>query len=147
MRLRGYHYGAGGSYFVTVCIRDRAPVLATITDNRSHLSPLGMVIQRQWSAIPSRDPAIHLDESVIMPDHLHGILTFDSQAQVTLPSIMAWFKGTALVAAREARLWGSAPLWQRGYHDRVVRDLPEMDQIRSYIHANPMRWALRPAHP
>ncbi|MFN2317557.1 MAG: transposase [Gemmatimonadales bacterium] len=147
MRLADFHYGGGATYFVTVCTHRRSHVLAKVEAVGAVLTPLGLVIQRQWHAITTRDAAIHLDELVIMPDHLHGILEFGPSTRVRLPRIMAWFKGTSLIASREQGLWDQTALWQRGYYERVIRNQREMDQIRAYIQTNPIRWSLKRGNP
>ncbi|CAG0991617.1 hypothetical protein ANRL4_02512 [Anaerolineae bacterium] len=32
------------------------------------------------------------------------------------------------------------PLWQRNYHERVIRGEREMTAIREYIRQNPLKW-------
>ncbi len=140
IRLPGFHYRGRASYFVTTCTSRRARVLARVAEGCSLPTPLGGVVLRQWQAIETRDPAIRLDEMVVMPDHVHGILHFGMAARVTLPRVVAWFKGTVVVNARRNGLWDQAPLWQRGYFERVIRTQQQMDRTRVYIRANPTNW-------
>ena len=143
MRLRGFHYGGGAAYFVTACTRNRDRVLATVVAGHTIPSMIGRIVDAQWHDIPAFDPAIQLDEWIIMPDHLHGILRFGADARTTLPRIMAWLKGTSVATARVQGVWGHRPLWQRGYYDRIIRGEQAMNRIRQYVRSNPTRWSAR----
>jgi REP element-mobilizing transposase RayT len=143
IRLPHFHYGGGSGYFITLCLHNRFRGLGVIRDGHVHLSRLGQVVAEHWGRISTRDSGIALDEFIVMPDHLHGIVEFDGRVSVTVPRVIAWFKGTSLVAARRAGLWGGTPLWQRGYYDHVIRGPRDRDTIRAYIRSNPVRWELR----
>ncbi len=140
IRLPGFHYRGRAFYFITTCTSHRIRVLARVAGGCSFASPLGDVVLQQWWAIEGRDPAIRVDEVVVMPDHVHGILEFGTAARVTLPRVVAWFKGTVVVEARRRGLWGRAALWQRGHHERVIRNQQELERIRAYIRTNPANW-------
>ncbi len=73
VRLVGFDYSRPGYYFVTICLNDVRCMLAT--NNKSlQLTPIGKIAKRYWMEIPHHYPKIALDEFVIMPDHVHGIL-------------------------------------------------------------------------
>lgn len=146
LRLPGFHYRGGAGYFVTLCCRRRQPVLGAVRNGQMERTPLGQLIEDRWAMIPTRDPEIQLDEFILMPDHLHGILEFGESARLSLPRVMAWFKGTGLVEARRRGLWGDQGLWQRGYYDHVIRGIRDRDRIRAYIRSNPIRFESRALH-
>ena len=75
IRKRGHDYGAPGDYFVTVCVRNRDPLLGGIEGEAMVLSEMGLIVQEEWQVLPERFPTVHLDELTIMPNHLHGIIT------------------------------------------------------------------------
>ena len=74
-RKQGYDYSAQGNYFVTVCVRNREPLLGRIDGEEMLLSEMGMIVQEEWQVLPERFPTIHLDAFVMMPNHVHGIIT------------------------------------------------------------------------
>jgi len=80
-----------------------------------------------------------------MPDHVHGLLTIrpDEDRAIESPSLGRVVGAFKSVAWRRTRrhLENSAQLWQRGYHDRVVRSDDECRQFEWYIAENPARWA------
>lgn len=73
-RLSGYDYSTPGAYFVTVCTQDRQCLFGEIRDDRMHLKPAGQMIGRVWTELAVRFPFVALDESVVMPNHFHGII-------------------------------------------------------------------------
>jgi putative transposase len=76
IRLRDYDYTSPGAYFVTICTQDRKTIFGEIVNGEMHLNKLGESTQSIWCALPERFPDIELDQLVIMPDHIHGIIIF-----------------------------------------------------------------------
>jgi putative transposase len=126
MRLKDFDYAEPVAYFVTICSRVRTEPFGGI----GIPSELGQLVSRYWNEIPIRDPRVLLDESVVMPDHLHGIL-FTNGAR--LPIVVSGFKSAVTKA------WG-APVWQRSYFDRILTATKDIDLARRYIVENPARW-------
>ena len=75
VRLLGYNYSQAGAYFVTICAWDMNPLFGRITSGQMQLSPLGSIVQDCWIEIPRHFGHAELDEFVVTPNHLHGILT------------------------------------------------------------------------
>jgi putative transposase len=75
IRLKGYDYSRPGAYFVTICIHDRAQRLfGNVVDGKMALNDAGECAQRCWLSIPAHFPDVTLDEFVVMPNHVHGII-------------------------------------------------------------------------
>jgi putative transposase len=74
VRLDGHDYAQPGSYFVTVCTRDRACLFGHVVNGEMHLNDAGEVVRRCWEDIPHHFPFVELDASVIMPNHVHGVI-------------------------------------------------------------------------
>jgi hypothetical protein len=74
IRLRGYDYAQGGAYFVTIGTQNRAPLFGSVIDGEMTLSDAGMMVASVWKSIPKRFPDVAMDEFVIMPDHMHGVV-------------------------------------------------------------------------
>jgi len=75
IRLKNYNYSQGGSYFVTVCINGHRCILGSINNGVPQFTSFGEIVQEFWLAIPLHFPNVTLNESVVMPNHFHGILT------------------------------------------------------------------------
>jgi len=93
-----------------------------------------------------------------MPDHFQAILFMDMEIHGdmgavgahrcapemglhreprTLGSIIAQFKATTTKRINEMRGRPTEKIWQRGYHDRIIRNEVELDKVREYIRKNP----------
>ena len=166
-RWRGFWYGATRLYYVTLVIQDRRCLLGEVQGTHVALSPAGSLVRATWMGIARRFPRVRLDEFVVMPNHVHGILGFREPQQVavgptgrspggvasgrgsfgtTLGELVGWFK----VQTTRGYVWGvrqdgwepfPGRLWQRNYYDRVIRDEQELLHGRAYILENPRRWA------
>lgn len=127
----------------------------------------GRMVERVWRELPERFPFIGLDAFVVMPNHVHGIIVIMEPENVgagfprpvhahrgmfkgaeiaplrapALGQIVAGFKYRATKPLNTARGTPGAPLWQRGYHDRIARGPRSLDAFRRYSANNPFAWA------
>ncbi len=76
-RLKNYDYSQNGAYFITIVTKNRNHFFGNITDKKMALSETGEIVQKYWDEIPQHFSFIHLDEMVVMPNHIHGILWID----------------------------------------------------------------------
>ena len=74
IRLRNYDYSQAGAYFVTICCQDRQCYFGRIKNRKIELSIFGHIIKMNWENIPGHFKNVILDEYVIMPNHMHGII-------------------------------------------------------------------------
>jgi putative transposase len=74
IRLPGYDYSQPGMYFVTICVQNRESFLGIMQQGEMQLSEAGQMVAQIWTELPHRFPAILLDEFVVMPNHMHGII-------------------------------------------------------------------------
>jgi REP element-mobilizing transposase RayT len=147
IRLPGYDYSSAGAYFVTMCAQGRERRFATITRDGLQLSAAGQMLEWWWRKLPDKFPPVALDVTVIMPDHMHGIVWLQpsSPESVPLGTTIQWFKTMTTNAYIRGVREGDWPafdrrLWQRDYYERIVRDEEALERIRAYIVANPARW-------
>ncbi len=82
IRLRGYDYSSPGRYFVTMCVADRHARFGAVVHGRMVLSEAGRIAAECWRAIPQHFPHVTLDEWVVMPNHVHGIIAIDAPGRV-----------------------------------------------------------------
>ncbi|HSW64498.1 MAG TPA: transposase [Dissulfurispiraceae bacterium] len=86
IRLKGYDYSQAGAYFVTICTKDRECLLGNVTGSEMHLNEAGGIVRSVWNGLPDRFPGICLDEFIVMPNHMHGIIVIiDVGAGLALP--------------------------------------------------------------
>ena len=74
LRLKDYDYSQPGAYFVTICARDREHRFGEIVDGQMRRNDLATIVQSCWDDLPNHYPYLQLDEFVIMPNHVHGIV-------------------------------------------------------------------------
>ena len=135
LRLSGVDYGSPGAYFVTVCASCRGSIFGVVRDETVHLNALGLTVSLALAAIPDHHD-VDVDTAIVMPDHVHAILIFDSAVERTLSTVVGALK------ARVTREVGQA-LWQRSFYDHVIRDEADLERVREYIETNPVRWSVR----
>ena len=137
LRLAGYNYGTSGAYYVTFCTDQRQPLL---------IQPrLHAIVKQEWLALPQRFPAVTLDAFVIMPDHMHCLLWIDAKKKraPTLFTIMKTYKSRTTILwikhLETAREEQSGKIWQRSYHDEIIRNERHLAAVRQYILDNPKK--------
>lgn len=148
LRQPGHDYRRTGTVFITIDTWGRQKLFGEIIDGTLHTTPGGQMVIERWQDIPREYPQVTLDTFVVMPDHLHGILTTVAGPPGILPSIgevVRWFKAATPASWRFGIAKHGWPpydgrLWQPDYYDRVARDDDELARIRRYIEANPSRW-------
>jgi REP element-mobilizing transposase RayT len=161
IRLRGYDYSQPGSYFVTVCTSNRECLFGNVADGEVALNHVGRVVDEEWSYTEIIRPEVEVDEFVVMPNHLHGIITIrqpegsvGAHGRAPLPaghallqrpprslgSLIAGFNSAATKRINQSRHTPSQPVWQRNYYEHVIRGETDLNRIRQYIRDNPARW-------
>jgi len=166
IRLPEYDYCQSGAYFVTICTRERECLLGQIERGQVVLSDSGEIAQSVWIGLPNRFPSVTLDEYVIMPNHIHGIVLVGAQfiapdpkddmahRVCTLGDIVRAYKATVtrLIRTRDDAsvinqgVMNHAPTgaarfgWQRNYYEHVIRNDDDLQRTREYILGNPACW-------
>lgn len=156
-RLPGYNYSNPGYYFVTICTKDKIPFFGSINDRGMNLNALGKFARECWTIIPNHFGHVSLDEFIIMPNHLHGIIAIEpsitteveyadlralqgvKRSKMLIPKIVHGYKSTVTRNIHKQFLT-SEFAWQRSYYDHVIRDKNELEKIRLYIKSNPENW-------
>ncbi len=147
IRLPDYDYSSPGAYFVTICTRDRRCILSEITVGAAisrppevRLTRYGEIVDLAIRNIPSVYPSVSVDHYVIMPNHIHLILQIhcvEDGRMISAPTISTVVGQMKRWISRQA---GTA-LWQKSYHEHVIRNENDYRDIWEYIENNPIRWA------
>jgi putative transposase len=77
LRLKDWDYSSEGAYFITICCHDKQPCFGRICNNEIILSEIGIIASLYWLEISNHYPHFKLDEYIVMPNHIHGILLLD----------------------------------------------------------------------
>jgi REP element-mobilizing transposase RayT len=143
-------------YFITICTDQKERLLGEVVEGEMHLNRHGEIVNLCWHELRFHYRTIDLDEFIIMPNHVHGIIkiadrvgaihepplpkTAHERRKMLLPKIVGRFKMNSAKRINTVRGIAGVPLWQRGYHDHIVRDGAGLDRIRQYILKNPSNW-------
>ena len=152
IRLKGYDYSKAGCYFVTICIKERHNIFwdaQTVgaacgrpsDDCRPVLSETGLLIDTELKRIANIYGCVNIDNYVIMPNLVHMIISLSviqnadgrPRAAPTISRIINQFKGSI------SKQLGYS-IWQKLFHDHIIRNDEVYQRIWSYIDENPMRW-------
>ena len=151
VRLTEYDYASPGAYFVTVCTHDRRCILSRIdvgaaisrpqdTPIAVILTPYGEIVDQAIRNIPSIYPHISVDKYVIMPNHVHLILCIhgdDAGRLIAAPTVSRVIGHMKRWASKQTGI----ALWQKSFHEHIIRNEADYRQIGDYIASNPGKWA------
>lgn len=152
-RLPGYDYSQNGAYFVTICTKNRAPLLwegqvyqteivgahSVRPDGPCPLSPDGQMVDSLILETPRHYPAVQVPIYAVMPNHIHLLLVIDRGEDgrtLCAPTISRVIKQFKEAATKRA----GRPLWQKSFHDHVIRRKEDFQMIWNYIETNPQNW-------
>ena len=172
IRLKNYDYSENGAYFITICSKNREPLFGKVVrdgipdvpltecdDNGNvfvKLSDVGRTIQETIEYIDGHNENIEIEKYVIMPNHIHLIIMVNkindkgfgtsgkpsptenedvTRANEIIPKLVSSLK-------RYTNKQSGIDLWQRSYHDHIIRTQKDYDEIWEYIDTNPIKWQL-----
>ena len=92
-RFRSWDYSSPGWYFVTVSAKNKENFFGDVSDGEMYLSEVGRIVSEEWLKTASIRSNILLDEWVIMPNHMHGILVITER----MPSVETPRRGVSTI--------------------------------------------------
>ncbi len=170
LRLQGYDYSQAGWYFITICSHNREFLFGDIIDGEMKLNDAGKIADECWIEIPKHFPNAILHDYVVMPNHIHGIVeltggnnvgaedllppqenieyvpkqnAFQKMIPRSIGSIVKGFKIGVTKWFRYERVENFQPqqtVWQRNYHEHIIRNEQSYHKISEYIINNPRNW-------
>lgn len=164
IRLKGYDYALPGAYFVTLNTWRGEHLFGKIVDGKVQLSKYGKIVSACWDETPAHFARVEPDAFVVMPNHVHLIVIladddlsrgtacraptdyapapmFGKPIPDSLPTIIRSFKSATTKRINRLRDTPGAPVWQRNYYERIIRNKREWDAVRRYISNNPATWS------
>ena len=165
-RLPGYDYANAGDYFITVCTKDRAHYFGEISktdrDAFIELTAIGSYVADCILSIPDTFEEVILGETVVMPNHVHLIITLPYKElnivpeQSSVQQMISPQKGlkpltpgsvSSIINHSKGKVkkWCNANCydyfqWQARFHDRIIRNVGEYNRISNYIANNVWNW-------
>ena len=144
-RLENYDYSSCGAYFITVCTSERRNYfwknIPTVIDRPQdvELSTYGKTVDQAIQNIPFAYPALSLESYVIMPNHLHILLRIcdnENGRSMIAPTISQVIKQLKGIVSKQI----GVSIWQKSFHDHIIRNYEDYEEHLHYIYENPMRW-------
>ena len=138
-RLKNYDYSSQGAYFITICTLDRKCILSRIVGGDALIAPqtnlthFGEIAREYIESMPG------IDKYVIMLNHIHLLIAIDgpmkaSAPTISVPNLIRSFK---VLVSKEI----GQSIWQRSYHDHIIRDEEDYLNHLQYIENNPAKWS------
>ena len=141
LRLQDHDYSKNGAYFITICVKDGHEMLGKIVGAncvRPILTDIGQITETEIGILSNTYDGVIVDKYVVMPNHIHMIIFIraDGRTQFapTISRIIKQFKGSITKKIGYS-------IWQRSYHDHIIRNEDEYCKIWKYIDENPAKWA------
>ena len=142
LRLSEFDYRENGTYFVTICTKNRRKCLSHVVGADDHIGPhaaltkWGAVVQKYILSIPG------IDKYVIMPNHVHMIVRIGTEdgpmwSSAPTKSLSNYVRTFKTLVTKEI----GECIWQRSFYDHVIRDEAEYGRVWQYIDDNPAGWA------
>ncbi len=157
IRIKEYNYSQEGLYFITICTFNHACLFGYIDNVDMVLTEYGKIAHNEWLLTEELRKNIVLQEFVIMPNHIHGIIEindstrrgtmprapteqFGKPTSNTIPTIVRGFKSTVTKQINSIRNIPGQSVWQRSYYEHVIRNEKSYNRITEYIRYNPEKW-------
>ena len=150
-RLPEFDYSQNGAYFITICTRGKQKIFwiddksqnsvgADIIRPHDKLNDLGLIVECAIEQITEYYPNTMIDKYVIMPNHVHILMRIENDEFngriISVPTIS--------IIIGQMKRWVSKqiayPIWQKSFHDHVIRNEADYRRIWQYIDTNPVKW-------
>jgi len=146
IRLKEYDYSLPGAYFITICVKNKKPILSDVFVGASNarpkeirLSKYGKIVDKTIKNIPFYYPAISIDNYVIMPNHIHLLIQIRSDnigrplVAPTIERVIQQMKG---IITKQIGF----SIWQKSFNDHIIRGNFDYKEIWEYIENNALKW-------
>lgn len=149
-RLTGFNYSSNGTYFITICTQDRKCVLSSIVGQglapaETKLSKYGQIAEEQLLLLESRYQMIEINKYVIMPNHIHIIISLNNNSAgaspcPTISAIICAYKSLTTISCKKVG-FSNQKLFQNSFYDHIIRDEDDYLTKARYIEENPAKWS------
>lgn len=150
IRLKNYDYSQNGMYFVTICSEGMQCIFGEIVDEKMCLNDAGKMVEKIWNKVIQNDKSLISNIFVIMPNHFHAIINIDTSVGAhpcgrPVGEIIGEFKSKTtneyIKKVRENKFPSfEKRIWQRDFHDHIIRNEKSLEKIQDYIQYNPQNW-------
>ena len=146
-RFQGYVYSTAGAYFLTICTFSRRNLFWIDGYENAHqstypecLNTTGQKVKDLVALVAKGFDSLTMHNFVVMPDHIHLLVQIEGfqENQTKITDFIAVLK--SLISKEIHKIDANIQVWQRSFHDRIIRNDHEMERINLYIEMNPENW-------
>jgi putative transposase len=156
IRLKEYDYSEPGDYFITICTQNRECLFGEVVDGEMILNEVGKIVEEEILKTQEVRKYIFIEIFQVMPNHVHLVITilcddcrgtarraptvehFGKPTINSIPTIIRSLKSA--ISNRIHKTGYSGYIFQRNYHEHIIRNEKSYDEIYDYILSNPSKW-------
>ena len=137
-RIPNYDYASHNYYFITVCTHDKKCIFG----QPKQLNECGVIAEKFLWDIQKYYPKVMIDKCVVMPNHIHAIVVIGGEEKETeLPNLTRVVGQYKMAVTKEIHKRNpEMTVWQRSFHDHIIRNQGSYEKIWRYIENNPQKW-------
>ena len=146
-RLKNYGYSQNGYYFITICTHNKQKILCNIVGEGFPLPQLtenGEILKNIILSVNKKYNCVNIDKYVIMPNHIHIIFCIQNNGRgdpsPTISHVVGWLKYNATTQVNKKNNTSGYKIFQRSFHDHIIRGEKDYLKIWNYIDTNPQKW-------
>lgn len=137
-RIPGYDYSTENYYFITVCTDNKKCIFG----QPEQLNEAGKIAQECIENIEGIFQGVRVDNYVVMPNHIHCIIALEGADQgmihPSVSTVIGQYKMTVTKKIRQ--LYPNMKVWQRSFHDHIIRSQKSYEKIWNYVEYNAEKW-------
>ena len=141
-RIKDYDYSTPGAYFVTICTHNKEYTLGNIVGEgfcalpQNILTPIGIEVEKSIQHINENYNGVTIENYVVMPNHVHLIVNLHNSGGHRNPPLQSVI---GRLKSYTTNKFGKT-LWQRSFHDHIIRGKEDYQKIYEYIDTNVLKW-------
>ena len=136
-RIPGYDYSKSNYYFITICTHEKKCIFG----KPNQLNEWGIIASNHIKRIEENYPSVKVDKFVVMPNHVHMIIaTEENKNNPNISLLVALYKTGVTKQIHQEK--PNIQIWQRSFHDHIIRNRQGYEKIWTYIDNNPLKWEM-----
>lgn len=150
--IKDYDYSQPGAYFITIATYKKTEIFGYIEEDRVILNNKGKIALDCWNGIPAHFSSVEIDEFIVMPEHIHGIIwinnpvnrrdtacrvsteRFGKPVRGSIPTIIRSYKSAVTKSIH--MIDSQLQIWQPNFYEHIIRSEDDLENIRAYIKFN-----------
>lgn len=134
-RLPGFNYSSTKYYFVTICTHNKQCIFG----QPEKLSLFGEIARLDFESLNRHYDGVRVDVFTVMPNHVHAIIALENNGEgPSLSTVIGQYK--AGVSRKSRMVDPGISVWQRSFHDHIIRNQSSYEDIWNYVRFNHLKW-------